>query len=653
MTPSRKLNWVLCLGWLVTIPAHAGASFPDWVSQAASTKLPALPPETKAVELLDDTLVTVFPDGRAVERHREVIKIIRPQGRDYSELGVWFSKDRKLNSFHAWSIGPDGHQYIVKDDQVREIGLDEGGLLYVDDRAKIVRPPGSDPGGVVAYEMERQVPSYRSEAVWEFQQTIPMARTVFEVDLPPTWQHYVAWLRHDATTPVEVAPNHFRWELTDIPGVNLEGIPLAPSERALAGRMVVHYSGSPLPEGDGRWAQIGDWYDTLASPRTEGPIEIASKARELVGASTDFITKIQNVAQFMQRDIRYVGIEIGIGGLQPHPAADVFRNRYGDCKDKATLLISMLNAVGVRATWVLVDTHRGYVDPSLPSIEGNHAIAAIEIPKDLSDPRLQAVVTAKSGRRYLIFDPTNEYVSIGLLPTYLQGGYGILVAGKDSQVIQLPKLAPEADISEWSAKFELAEDGTLKGAVKETYSGASAFRIRSLFQEKGEKEQREYMEKQLRSDFSSFTLDSEKSANARELDKQLVLNYDVTARSYAKTAGNLLLVRPRVVGTVVSPYDDKPRKYPIDLGRTGVWRDSFDVALPAGYVVDDLPASVNVDVGFASYKSEVKSDVSALHYTREYVVRDLQLSPEKDADLCKLEGAILADENGSAVLKKK
>ncbi len=84
-----------------------------------------------------------------------------------------------------------------------------------------------------------------------------------------------------------------------------------------------------------------------------------------------------------------------------------------------------------------------------------------------------------------------------------------------------------------------------------------------------------------------------------------------------------------------------------------MWRDSIDVALPAGYVVDDLPAPVNVDVGFASYKSEVKSDVSALHYTREYVVRDLQLSPEKDADLRKLEGAILADENGSAVLKKK
>ena len=74
---------------------------------------------------------------------------------------------------------------------------------------------------------------------------------------------------------------------------------------------------------------------------------------------------------------------MGIGGLQPHPAVDIFRNGYGDCKDKATLLSAMLSTVGIHSTIVLVDTHRGYVDPKAPSINGNHAIAAIEIPKGI------------------------------------------------------------------------------------------------------------------------------------------------------------------------------------------------------------------------------------------------------------------------------
>jgi hypothetical protein len=107
------------------------------------------------------------------------------------------------------------------------------------------------------------------------------------------------------------------------------------------------------------------------------------------------------------------------------------------------------------------------------------------------------------------------------------------------------------------------------------------------------------------------------------------------------------------VGRHARPYNDKPRAYPIDLGETGTWRDRVDVVLPAGYMVDDVPAPVNLDVGFASYKSEVKADGGVLHYSREYVVRQLDLAPDKSSDVGKLMGVINADENSSAVLKKK
>ena len=198
-------------------------------------------------------------------------------------------------------------------------------------------------------------------------------------------------------------------------GIDLTDVPMAPSPLALAARMVVHYGARPLPTGDQRWTEIGNYYDTLAANRTEATAARLPPNRAKSAAAGTSRARIQGVAGFMQREIRYVGIEIGIGGLQPHPAADVFRYRYGDCKDKATLLIAMLNAVGVRATWVLVDTHRGFIDPVLPSIEGNHAIAAIEMPAGYSDPDLQAVVTARGGKRYLIFDPTDTYTPIGLL----------------------------------------------------------------------------------------------------------------------------------------------------------------------------------------------------------------------------------------------
>jgi hypothetical protein len=101
------------------------------------------------------------------------------------------------------------------------------------------------------------------------------------------------------------------------------------------------------------------------------------------------------------------------------------------------------------------------------------------------------------------------------------------------------------------------------------------------------------------------------------------------------------------------PFDDKPRAFPIDLVATGRWRDSFDIAVPAGYVVDDTPDPVNIDLDFASYHSSVSVKGNMLHYESEYVVKQVEIPADKAASVRRLEGAVLASEKGTAVLKKQ
>ncbi|HKR25869.1 MAG TPA: DUF3857 domain-containing protein, partial [Acidobacteriaceae bacterium] len=348
---------VLAAGLLA---AFAGSAFgssnpqlPDWVLQAATPSAP-FPPgwrDAKAVFLLEDTLVTVQPDGHATQRYRAVVKILRPQGREYAMPVAWFSKDEKLYSFHVWSIGPDGHHYAMKDSEYAERGVAPEGILYVDERIKMAAPPGADPGGIIAWERETQIPNYMSEDSWEFQHSVPTVHSAYEIDLPAAWHQTEVWSHHARLAATETSPNHFRWEQSNIDGIDLEDVPLAPSWEALAGRMTVHFAQDPLPQGDALWTRIGNWYTNLAAPRSEGGADVATTARA-VGGTGDFMARLTGVADFMQQQIRYVGIEIGIGGLQPHAAQDVFRYRYGDCKDKATLMIAMLDAVGIRATWV-------------------------------------------------------------------------------------------------------------------------------------------------------------------------------------------------------------------------------------------------------------------------------------------------------------
>ena len=78
--------------------------------------------------------------------------------------------------------------------------------------------------------------------------------------------------------------------------------------------------------------------------------------------------------------------------------------------------------------------------------------------------------------------------------------------------------------------------------------------------------------------------------------------------------------------------------------------DIFEIEIPPGYKVDDIPDPVKIDMGFASYQSKSEVTGSKLRYSREYVVRDLHVSPERLADLRKFEGMIGSDEMAAVVL---
>jgi hypothetical protein len=412
--------------------------------------------------------------------------------------------------------------------------------------------------------------------------------------------------------------------------------------------------GSAAVEGiDNGWRAVGQWTTDLEANRPDPSPEITAQTQSLIAGAPDFYTKLSRITEYIQKNIRYFIVERGIGGEQANHASEIFRNRYGDCKDKTTLLISMLQVAGIHAIYLHIDHRRGVIDPGVPSIYGNHMITAIEIPADVQDPRLKAIVKANDGKRYLIFDPTDERTPAGNLPSEEQGSYGNLAAGAASQVLALPVLDPEANGSERKGSFTLAADGTLTGSVDSSHIGPIGADLRSFLKYTDEKERREYWERYVAETLPGVTLDAFQFTQPDALDKPLEFHYKVTARQYSHQAGPLLLVRPRVVGSFAHPFDDKPRTYPIDFNATGRWRDSFDIAIPAGYVVDETPDPVSIDLDFASYHSSVSAKGNLLHYEREYVVRQVEIPAARAADFRKLESAILSDEKNAAVLKKR
>ncbi|MGD0735220.1 MAG: DUF3857 domain-containing protein [Terracidiphilus sp.] len=625
---------------------------PDWAVDVAKTRTPDYAKDSPAVILFDEYVETIDGQGRAVEREREAIRILKPQGRG-NTCEVNYDVDEKINYFRVWTIAADEKLYPAKDTDFAEQGSTDIPIMLSTRKYRVAHPPAADVGATIFCESEELLEPYSQEKVWSFQTGIPVVFQALEIDLPAGRAHTESWHNHDQVKAVEVAPNHWRWEIKDTPALNLRDIPSRPEFAALVARMSTQWGDAAVDGKDNQWRAIGQWVTKLEADRPNPSPEITAQVQTLIAGAPDFYTKLSRITESIQKNIRYFVVSRGIGGLQANHAADIYRNKYGDCKDKTTLLISMLQVAGIQAFYVPLDDRRGIVDPDFPSLIGNHMITAIEVPADVQDPRLKAIVKTKDGKRYLIFDPTNERTPVGNLPSYEQGSFATLAAGASSQVIALPVLPPDANGTEQIGKFTLAPDGTLTGAVDTSHSGPEGGDFREFLKYTDEKERREQWESYIAATIPGVTLDTFKFVQPSELDKPLEFHYQVTAHQYAHQAGTLLLVRPRVVGSHAIPFNDKPRTVPIDLVATGHWHDTFDITLPAGYVVDETPDPVNIDLDFASYHSSITAKGNVLHYEREYDVRQVQLPPSQAAAFRHFEGAILADEKGDAVLKKQ
>ena len=647
---------LVALGLSISTPAFAGwfakgLPVPDWGLEAAKTTTPDYAKDSSAVVLFDEFVESIDPKGRATERRRTVLRILKPQGRDRS-CAVSYDVDDKINYFRAWTIAADEKTYQAQDTDFFEKGGTDVPIMLSTRKARIAHPPAIDVGAMIVCESEELLEPWSQENVWGIQSGTPVVFQALELDLPPGRTHAESWHQHEAVKPVEVAPNHWRWELHDTRALSLRDIPSTPERAALESRMSVHWGDAAVEGKDNQWRAIGAWVTDLEASRPDPSPEITAKTNELIAGAPDFYSKLERITESIQKDIRYFIVERGIGGFQANHAADIFRNRYGDCKDKTTLLISMLQVAGIKAFYMPVDDRRGVVDPDNPSLFGNHMITAIEIPDSVNDPRLHAVVKVANGRRILIFDPTNERTPVGNLPYYEQGSYGILCAGPASQIVALPVLEPDTNGTMQTGAFVLAADGTLSGTVDTSHVGPEGAELRMFLKYTDEKERRQYWETHIAHDLPGVMLNTFEFVQTPALNKPLEFHYKLTAGQYAHNAGQLLLVRPRVLGSFAVPFDDKPRIFPIDLSATGRWHDSYDITIPDGFVVDETPDPVDLDVEFASYHSAITAKDNKLHYERDFIVRQVQIPADKAAAFRKLESAIMTDEKGTAVLKR-
>jgi len=584
---------------LLTLPAVGAAQdAPAWLDQLArSSASRDLETNVDAVVLLDDLSVTVGENGRIVMRRQYAVKVLTRAGAAAAVAREIYTTDAgEVRSIRGWVVG-GGTATRLGNADVADLALVNDDV-YNQARMRLISGSSRiEPGMVFGAETEVAERTLFTQFDWLMQERWPVRSVRRMLTLPVGWDARSVTFNAAAIEPQRNGSS-LLWSASDLAAPPEE--PAGPAWTALVPRVAVTYFARGRENGFDDWPSVSRWLAMLAEPSGAATPTLTTKARELTTGATDDLDRVRRIGAYVQK-VQYISIQLGTGrggGYTPHPAADVLTKNYGDCKDKANLMRTMLASVGVRS--YLVAVYSGdpeYVRSEWPSPQQfNHMILAIAI-----DAPTRATLRHDRLGTLLIFDPTDEHTPVGELASADEGSLALVVATEGGPLVRVPADAPEASPRVRRVNASIDANGTLTASVVHTTHGTAAALERGIYQSLSREEYVRMLEAAARRQVSGASLMVGDVADDRA-GNRFELSVKLQAPGYAQVVQNrLLLVRPpRTLRSELPSLASATRRTPIVLDAREE-QDTFTLELPAGVVVDEMPEPRKLDTTFGQF----------------------------------------------------
>src|SRR5579863_10029931 len=254
--PTKPVTTLLLI-LLSCLPAVAGV--PDWIRSQAGQPLPKFSDDPNAVILMEEQSTSVDHEGEIKTVYRRVYKILRPEGRKYGQVPVYFDQETRLTYLKGWCISAQGAEYEVKEKEAVETSP-FAEALYVDTRLKVLKIPAAEPGSIIGYEYEQRRWPFVLQDLWRFQSELPVLHSRFVLKLPEHWEYHAHFLNHAEVEAQPAGDRQWKWDLENIAAIERE--PSMPALRGLAGQLAVSYfPGKDMARSSTlrSWQEVGSW----------------------------------------------------------------------------------------------------------------------------------------------------------------------------------------------------------------------------------------------------------------------------------------------------------------------------------------------------------------------------------------------------------
>lgn len=580
-------------------------------------------PQAGALVLLSDEKIEVTSSDTQISSMHYIIKILNERGKEnFSESHIDYdSTYEKVELEYARTIKPDGTAVNVGSRHIRDVSKYLNFPLYSNARVFIISFPEITEGAVIDYKLK----IYRNQLInkkdfiahYPLQASEPIIAANFTLALPKDRQIHTRIINEkynnfsaNLQPQKEEKDNYliYRWQFKDIPQIIRESN--MPPQVEINPTLLISTFKS--------WQDIYDWWDALSRDKIKADSAIKSKVKELIKDKISEEEKAREIYNFCAQKIRYVAVEYGQAGYEPHKAEDVYKNKYGDCKDQAVLLVTMLREAGLTAWPVLIATKSYYnLEDNFPAILFNHAIACIY----LKDERI-------------FLDPTAETCSFSDLPRDDQARR-VLVFKGDGYTLQDTPLYPAGhNHLKQYLKMKINRNETI--SAKRTiftfgfYDQAQRYWL--LYSQP--ELIRESLKERIQDISIGARLDEYEITNLDNLNLPVVLSYDFYGPEYFTAAGNLRIM-PQLANIDVSLAAKDKRMYPLDFSALETRETMFEIEIPRNFVIKYMPGSLIEESPWMKFSVEYKFSDSKLYFKQETKLKKTEVSEVEYADFKK------------------
>jgi transglutaminase-like putative cysteine protease len=632
----------------------------------AAASAVAAPENASAAVLEDDEIYSFDEQGRSVHTAYVIYKVLTSKGAEgWDSASVyWEPWHQARPRIQVRVIAPDFSVHVLDQKQITEAPAHDGDYKSYSDAKTLRAPfPAIAPGVVVEEEFitTETVPFFaagRTGRVYFGRQQVPVAHSMAVIDAPASIN-----LRTSALNLEDVKPQ--RTEAAGRVTVvyekgRLDGFD--PSESNLPPD-VSHFPIVAFSTGVS-WQAMAREYSRIVDEHAN-QASVQSIVDGLVADKTSIAEKEAAIIEWVDREIRYTGIEFDEGAIVPHDPVEVLNHKYGDCKDKATLLVTMLRAAGIPAYVALLNAgSRLDVPTDLPGMGlFDHAIAYVPGKPGLAPD--------------LWIDATDPWARLGQLPASDQGRHALIARPETTALTLTPESSSKDNVLLEMRTFTLAENGPASIVEVTRPSGVFEGEFRSYYADKPDKDTREGLSNYVKSQYISEKLTKVDRTDPADLSKQfeLTLGCEKAKRGYTDLASAVAAIRVESIfqnlPAELQRKDDaddktkddadksrKPRTadWQLDQSYTMEWR--YRIVPPQGFVAKPLPKDTKIPIGPALLTEEFSTDKDGAvlaHLTfdsvkRRYTAAEATVLRNKVADFASGPALLISFEPQAEVL---